>query len=391
MSFLRQTRSYDYEDSPCYYGLFNQQLDISQLPSIKLSTVFAGIDMISNSIATLPLDVIQYADNKKLKVDEHFVYHMFDNTVMTKFNTIKSLVSDLLLYGNGFAYIIRKGYNDVSLKYIPYNKVRIEYNEMTDDLWYYITFDKIDKKISPKDMIHVRDNTYDGVHGRGFLYYAENSLKLVKTTEKATQNFISNGCKLTGYLSTDSPRLDKIQRENMYKSLFDSNLGNGTRTAILEAGMKYNPVSVSSVDAQMLETREFNVLEISRFLHISPFKLGVSTGSHYGSIEQANIEYLQDAILPKVELLENEFDRKLGLEKNHYINFDVNVLLKADKHSEAITITTLTKGGVINVNEGRDMLGLNPIEGGNKIIVPYTDIESNTIAEQDKSSEDESK
>ena len=72
---------------------------------------------------------------------------------------------------------------------------------------------------------------------------------------------------------------------------------------------------------------------------------------------------------------------KYGIEK---VDLDENTILAIDKDKQANYLTNLTKNGIITINEARKVLGLSQVEDGDKLIIPYTDIESNTIAETDE-------
>ena len=389
MSFLtkrnKETRRYDISSSPCGLGLTNAVLDIQGYSAMELSAIYSATSIISNSVALLPILVNIKENNKKLILEDHFVYHLFDNTLMTKFTTMKTMMMDLLLHGNAFAYIERDGSGKPErLRYVSNNDIQINFDQQRETLSYSISkFNK--SNIQPKDIIHLTINAADGVNGRGILFFAKKSISLAKNTDKAASNYFSSGCQVHGILSTDAPRLTDEQRKSMKQSWIQSQIGDGTGIAVLEAGMRYQAVAGNAEEAQMTETRMFNLNEICRFFNISPIMLGDLSHTQYGSIEQAQIEFVQHCLMPYVEMIENEFDRKLLNNDVHFhVNFDTNVLLKSDKSTEANYITTLVKNGIWTVNEGRAILGFNSVDGGDKILIPFTKIEDNTIAEQDE-------
>ena len=381
-----EQRSNSYLESACYaLGLSNATLNLANYPAMSLSPVYSAVQIISNAIASLPIDVCIKQDNRKQKLDNHTVYHLFDNTLMTRYTTMKTMMCDLLLIGNAYAYIKRdETGKPIELRYVRPSDVQIEFNEAKQQLYYKIPTVRRGA-IEPIDMIHLTINSLEGVYGRGILFFADKTVKLAKNADKASSNFFSSGCAVNGILSSDAMRLTDEQRNKIRQSWTSAQTGDGSGIAVLEAGMKYSPVASSMQDAQMIETRLFNVNEIARFFNISPILLGDLSHSQYGTIESANIEFVQHTLLPYVEMIECEFTRKLILpvEHNIYINFNTNVLLKADKQTEANYITTLTKNGIITINEARQMLSLNPIDGCDDLILPYTDVASNKVNETD--------
>lgn len=355
------------------------------IPAVSLSAVFAAIEIISNSVAELPINVKTKEENKVTILKNHQLYHLFDNCLLTKYMMMKMLVTDMLLYGDGFAYIERAADGTpINLIYCPHGTVTIQYNEMTRQLYYLIPM--LGKgRIEPINMIHILKNSRNGVEGKGILEYANKTIQLAGNTEKAALDYFSSGCHVAGILTTNSPRLTEEQRNSIRTAWNQSHGKNGTGMAVLEAGMSYQAVSSNSKDAQLLETRLFNLQDIARFFNINPVLLGDLSHSSYSTIEASLLEFVTHTLFPYITLIEDELKRKLikPSEKNLYIDLEENFILKADKSSEANYLNTLVSGGIITPNEAREQLSLNPIEGGDKIIIPYTDVNQNTIGNQD--------
>lgn len=360
-------------------------------PAISLSSVFAAVEIISNSVAELPINVKTKEENKISILKTHPLYHIFDNCLLTKYMMIKMLVTDMLLYGNGFAYIERAADGTPkNLIYCPHGSVSIQYNEQSRIL-YYLVPSLRRGRIEPIDMIHILKNSRNGVEGKGILEYASNTIKLSGNTEKAALDYFSSGCHVAGILSTNSPRLTEEQRNSIRTAWNQSHGKNGSGMAVLEAGMQYQAVSSNSKDAQLLETRLFNLQDIARFFNINPVLLGDLSHSSYSTIEASLLEFVTHTLFPYITLIEDELKRKLikPSETNLYIDLEENFILKADKSSEANYLNTLVSGGILTPNEARTQLGLNPIDGGDKIIIPYTDVEQNTIGTQNGNKDNE--
>ena len=367
-------------------GLMNYQLS-EQMPAVSLSAVFAAIEIISNSLAELPLNVKTRQDNKSTLVKNHPLYHIFDNCIMTKYMMIKMLVTDMLLYGNGVAYIERAtDGTPTNLVYCPHGTYSIIYNEQSRSLYYLIP--SLRKgRIEPIDVVHILKNSLNGVEGRGILFYANHTLKLTSSTEKAAQDYFSSGMHVSGILrqvDVHTPLNDK-QRNSIRESWRQGHSKNGTGICVIEGGLEYQPVSSNSKDAQLLESRLFNLQDVARFFNINPVLLGDLSHSSYSTIEASLLEFVTHTLYPYITLIENELKRKLvkPSEKNLYIDLDAGFILKSDKTSQANYLNTLKQAGIITTNEAREQLGLNPVEGGDKLMVAYSDVNQNTVGEQD--------
>jgi len=136
--------------------------------------------------------------------------------------------------------------------------------------------------------------------------------------------------------------------------------------------MDFQPITVNPSDAQLLETREFNVIDICRFFGVSPVKAFDLSKSSYSTVEATQLAFLTDTLSPLLEKIELEFERKLykPSERNTIdVRFDTSVLLRADKASLASYYNTLFQIGVITPNEIRKALDMEAIENGDKAFV----------------------
>jgi len=376
------------QENQCGMGLGMMNLQLSdQIPAVSLSAVFSAIEIISNSLAELPLNVKTRQDNKSTLVKNHSLYHIFDNCIMTKYMMIKMLVTDMLLYGNGVAYIERAtDGTPTNLVYCPHGTYSIIYNEQSRSLYYLIP--SLRKgRIEPIDVVHILKNSLNGVEGRGILFYANHTLKLSSSTEKAAQDYFSSGMHVSGILrqvDVHTPLTEK-QRNSIRESWRQGHSKNGTGICVIEGGLEYQPVSSNSKDAQLLESRLFNLQDVARFFNINPVLLGDLSHSSYSTIEASLLEFVTHTLYPYITLIENELKRKLikPSEKNLYIDLDAGFILKSDKTSQANYLNTLKQAGIITTNEAREQLGLNPVEGGDKLMVAYSDVNQNTVGEQD--------
>ena len=131
--------------------------------------------------------------------------------------------------------------------------------------------------------------------------------------------------------------------------------------------MNFEPITVNPTDAQLLETRQFNVIDICRFFGVSPVKAFDLTNSSYSTVEATNLSFLTDTLSPLLEKIELEFERKIykPSEKDSIdVRFDTARLLRADKQSLANYYNTLFNIGVVSANDIRKELDLYAVEGG---------------------------
>ena len=346
----------------------------------SLSAFFAAMSLISNSVAQLPILI-----KKDNEIDKsHNLNFLFKDMVITKFVFMKTLIRDMILYGNAYAYIERA--NDgtpINLVYCEYGSVNVHWNKYKQELYY--TVSKMRKgKIEPINMLHLYMNTNDSVEGIALRNYANAVLKLAQATQKAASQYYSSGCALQGALTIKGSR--RGAKEQARQAFMDTHSGKGSGLVILDDDMSYTPLSSNASDSQMLEARSYNVAEIARFFNMNPLLLGDTQGASYSSLEDANREFIFHTLSPYVTLIEEEFNRKLVLpsEMGHIlIDLDEKYLLKGDMKSTSEYLSKLTTSGILTINEARAYLDLKPVEGGDEVHIPYTDVSQNTINNND--------
>ena len=355
--------------------MYNSNGSYSTNKAMLLSTVYRCVDVISDSVAQLPLEPY-YRDKfgYKMKLVDHPSYYLLNkepNGKMSRFTFIKTLVVSVLLNGNGYAYIERDNKGDaISLQYIPSEYVTI--TEVKNGIKYSVV--GIKGLVEPCNMIHLLNFSYDGIKGISTLTHARQTLGLSADSEAHATGFFKGGANLAGILKVQSTLTGKQKTDlkTSWQTAFSPTTGTPNGVAVLEGNMDFQPITVNPADAQLLETREFNVIDICRFFGVSPVKAFDLSKSSYSTVEATQLAFLTDTLAPLLEKIELEFERKLykpSERKNIEVRFDTSVLLRADKASLASYYNTLFQIGVIAPNEIRRELDLPALENGDKTFV----------------------
>lgn len=352
-----------------------------------LSAFHRCVELISSSVANLPISVlfIDKQGNKKQR-NNHRLNVVFQNMLLTRYQFVHNLVKDVITSGNAFAYIHRdNGGNVKQITYMQPTEVQVVYNKQRGELYYQIP--SISKqKIEPYDMLHLAMNSKDGIVGTSTLSLMNRTLKGAGYAEKTALNlFENNGQSPRGILTVET-QLSPKQREDI-KSNWASNLSsNGV--CVLQGNMRYQSLSATANDQQLLESRKFHQEQICQFLGIPPQLLGMGEPKN---IEELTNQFLTFTLQPIITLLEEEFTRKLFApsEKNFRIDLDENSMLRMSKSAQSQYFSSLIQNGILSINEARSELGYESIgEQGDKHIIAYTDIEQNTINNSDTQEEE---
>lgn len=356
-------------------------LNSSKNTALSLSTVYSAVNLISDAIACLPITIKAHNKEGITELDQHPLKDIFSNNLTTKYTLFKTILQSVLLKGNAYCYIERKGGKITGLRYLQPEDVQTYYRKETKELYYTCGYLGGTKRIMPSDMLHFLKYTVDGVQGISVLSHARRSLNIANQTENTAETFFSSGCNLNGVIKVHS-NLSNEQKQDIATS-WRTTFGQGNTSGgvvVVPANMDYQPISVSGEDAQMLESRQFNVADIARFFNTSPVLLGDLSNAGYSTIEATNLQFLSYTLNPYIVMIEEELNRKLVSGENLEINLDETAILRTDKAQQASYYSTLLSMGVLSINEVRKELGLNAVEGGEKHNLAYNDVSKSNIA-----------
>ena len=335
--------------------------------SLALSAVYRCVEVITNGVASLPVKLYR-TDEKGFKYEMNnnlsFILSKKPTGKINAFTFYKLIVKDILLQGNAYALIMRDGKGEViGLQYVQAGLVSPI--DRIDRIEYQVT--GIKGFVRQEDILHFMNYTDNGVFGISVLTHARRTLGIADYGENASENFYKSGGCTTGFLKFDGPSSGK-QREEILSAWNQATGGvrnqpNGI--PVLPANVNYTQLSVNPADAQLLESREFSVVEICRFFGVSPTKCFDLTHASYNNSEMAELAFLNDTLRPLLTKIEMEMETKLFKPEDKYdIKFDVSELLRTDKKSQAEYFTKLFNLGVLSPNDIRKELDMEEIEGG---------------------------
>ena len=371
-------------DSPDGWNTGQTLFGGAELQAMKLPAVNACIEIIADSIAKMPIYLM---DSKtRERVTDNPVLELLTsrpNEIMTAFDYFKLMESRRIAYGNAYAIIIRDKFG------IPCELLPVEAGYMTpfiDDkgkLWYVGTNPKTGeyRKFWDCDIIHYKAFSVDGIEGVSYLKRGAMVIEAALQSQKYEKNFYANGARLTGVLTTETdltnkPEIvmedgSKISIKDSIRASWDkiySGADNAYRTAVLDFGMKYTPISASNKDAQFIESKAASIEDIGRLFNIPLYKLGVGKQT-YASNVQASIEYMQRTLSPIVTPIEQEDTYKLlTIDQRTRLNLQIrrNMMgeLRGDWASRADWYRTMSDIGVYSVNDIRQLEDMTDVKGG---------------------------
>ncbi len=342
----------------------------------QIAAVFNALEQISGSIAQLPINIYNY-DGECIT---HPLKDIFYDNEISKYNMLKQLIWDLYSEGNGYIYITRNNIGSpIKLTYLKPSQVQVYYNENNYDSLYYYASGIIIGKIEPINMIHLYKHGIFNKENKSSKSYGNKSMNLARETDSSAYQYFRSGCNVSGilkFLSSSTP-----QQRNELLASWQTNVGkNRNGVAIVPNNVDYIKLGSDGSTAQLLESRQYNLQEIARYFNISPIMLGDLSHASYSTLEMVMTQFVTVTLQPIIVLLEEELNRKLvSRYESIRLSLDETFLIKYDKKTEAEYYKGLVSSGILTVNEARQKLGFATIDGADRLIIPFTDINQNTI------------
>jgi len=352
---------------------------VNEENALKYLTVFACVSLISSDLARLPL--ILYQKNKnggKERVLGHPLYdllHNAPNPQTTSFHWREAAQNHLLLWGNTYSKVIRTPLSrEISALVQVKNPGGMQIKKYRNGIFYEWIEGGKKKRVAKRDMFHIPGFGFDGIFGMSMIKIAREAIGLGLATENFGSTFFGEGTHPAGTVEMDGVLGDN--RADFVKALKEgySGLGKSHKLMLLEHGAKYNPLTVPPNDAQFLETRTFQKIEICGMYHMPPHKIAVhGHNSDNNSLETENANYVDSGLMPWVvrweqsmalQLLTKE-ERQQGL----FVEFLVDGLLRGNSQARAEYYNKIFQVAGIKPNEIRAKENMNPIEGGDESFV----------------------
>ena len=252
--------------------------------ALQISAVWACIDLRANTIGSLPFFAYNVRNGEKTLARGSRLYsilHDSPNSRMTPLEFWRAMMLNYDLRGNAYARLERDGAGEVVAMWpMPADQVTVTVLE-SGSMVYEYTLGQNVAILAESSVLHLK-NLGNGTTGLSKLEFMRNTTDEAAKAQGAACKVFGNGGKPTGVLMLDKV-LNPEQRKSMLTRFAEMSEGNTSRLFLLEANMKYQQLSMSPEDQQLLETRQYGVEEVCRWYGMPPVMVGHSGVTAWGS------------------------------------------------------------------------------------------------------------
>lgn len=350
----------------------------------RSAAVYACCRLIAGAVSLLPLPIYERTAEGGRKRADHDLWWLLNESpyqTLTACSFWEWMVSSMLMRGDGIAQIIRDR-NGRPIRLMPLPRECVEIESRDGQLVYYVSDDKSRYGLYSDDVLHFAGYGFDGIKGESVIRYAaRQAVGTALAADDFAGEFFANGATPSitiTYPQGVAPTAD--QQDYLRTQFEEKHTGHGNRhkPLLLVNGGKAEPVSLTAGDAQLLETRKFQVIEIARAFGVPPHMVGeTSASTSWGSgIEQMSIGFVRYTLGPHLRRIEQELNRKLWPRSMRYfVEFNRDGLLAGDSKTEADVMSKALGGpgaqGWMTVNEARRLKNMPPVPGGDTLTLTH--------------------
>lgn len=353
-------------------GLARAGVVVSPAAAENLSSVFGAIQIISETLAVLPLRVFEVRDGRRREITDHPIARLFrdaPNEWQTPMEFIEQQTAMTLLHGNSYAEIERDTTGaPVQLWPISPGNVTVEVIPQSRRRRFRVSDELGTRVLLPYEMFHLRDRTDDGFMGVSRLRRARDAFGSIIAGENYAAATWRNQARPSGVAThpeSIGPEAAKTLRESLQSLLRGTD--NAAEILVLEEGMTWEAMSISPRDAELLSSRKFSVEEVARLFRIPPPLLGALDNASFSNISELMRSFAAHTIQPWAVRFVQTIHRSLltsESRRTHMVEFDLMPLTRGDFLSRLQAYRIGREIGLWSANELREMESLNPREDG---------------------------
>ena len=355
---------------------------VNEVSAMTVSAVFACTRLIAGAIASLPLPVYRRTTTGRENAENHPLWWMLNEEPTPIFSAAswwEYVALSVMFRGDSYAYINRNAAGEI-LEIIPIDSHCVDIQKRNGRNIYLINYDRVPVAVDQDDILHFPGFGFNGLRSLSVLQFAaRQSIGTALATEQFASRFFTSGAQPSHIISYPAEARLKDEAIELLRQQFIqrySGVGNSHQPLVLKDGATVTQLSLSSEDAQLLDSRKYQVVDIARAFGVPPHMIGATdvTSSWGTGIEQQSIGFVTYTLRPYLTRFEQEINRKCFRTAKYFVEFNVHGLLQGDAKAEGDYLRQAIGGsqgpGWMTPNEVRRIKNLPPIDGGYELYDP---------------------
>ena len=354
--------------------------------------VYACITLISADIGKMPFSTVR-EDQNGIWVpfnDQRYKVLRKPNPYQNHIQFKEWWITSKLFRGNAYGLKERASNGEVKAIYVL-DPTRVQVLVSTDgSVYYQLGQDDLNGQpeasvtVPASEIIHDRMNClFHPLVGVSPLYASGLAASQGMKIQNDSDKFFANGANPGGVLTAPGAISDETAKRLKARWDTDYTGSNAGKVAVLGDGLKFEPMRMTAVDAQLIEQLRWTAEVVCSTFHVPAYKIGVGTMPTYNNIDAQNKDYYSQCLQSLIENMELCIDEGLEFEQGAGVELDLDVLFRMDSATQIDTLGKGVSGRIMTNNEARKRLNLGPITGGDTIYMQQQDYSMAAIAARD--------
>lgn len=334
-------------------GLIQSGSTVTRQQAMSIPVVTKSVAWIAGAIAALPIKMYAKTDSGYQEVYDDYrlpLLNDYSGNGMIANDLKRQILVDLLLDGNGYAYISKKGNKITKLSYIPTS--RLAYTESVDTIDKVVNVWVDGRPVQDYNVFRLVNNSKNGISGVGFVSDCQDLLSTVLSSLQYENSSISSGVR-RGFLKSKS-KLDQDKMNELRRAWKKLTAPNQSDVLVLNAGIEFEDASSTATESQLSQNKVINMHQILAYF-------GLPTNFFEGVSSDAYLTAVRIAVLPIVKQLTNALNNYMLLESeksNMKFEIDTSDLLRINANERFAAYQTGLQSGILTIDEVRRMENL---------------------------------
>lgn len=336
---------------------------VNAVAAENLATVSACVGAIASAVASLPVYVYRPTQGGRTPLPDHPVARALNNPwdALSRPDWMEWAMGQVLMHGNCISEILHDSAGQLRhLRPIPWQYCQPA--TTTDDR---LVFDvslpgRPRRRLVADDVFFLRDRSDDGRIGRSRISRAPDVLGNAIALQSFAGHAWANQAVPSGVITLEG-RLTDAQRAQLGANLHQKWTGtqNARRVLILDQQAKWQSISISPEDAEVLASRRFSVEEICRLYQVPPPIVQSYEFNTFTNSQQAALWFAQFTLAPWIGKIEAEFSRSVFIDDAR-LEIDMSGLVRGDFATRWQSYQVAIGSQILTVDEVREAEGYGP-------------------------------
>lgn len=348
---------------------------VSTDQAMRLSAVFACLRLLSEAVATLPLDTFERSGPARTEFRPRPEYLSFDPPQCSRIDYLSQLVLSLLTDGNAYVFTPRDRLG-VPQDLVVLDPNRVDVGRVRGRVRYVCAGVELDASLGAGgELLHIPGMKMPGdIVGMSPIAYARETIGLGLAAQRYGESFFSNGALPGAVIEVPKETSFNQEAADRFSAAWNSRhkgVGHANKVGVLTGGATLNKVSIQPNDAQFLETRAFQVPDVARIFGVPPHLIAdASNSTSWGSgLAEQNLAFGQFSLRPWIDRIEEAHNRLLtshGL-RQVFVKLNLDALLRASLKDRYAAYAVGITAGVLLPEEARTTEDLPPLQASGDI------------------------